>query len=64
MATVNRQGEGKTSVKGVPFTKGITTLFKFNLSKPRISAVASPAARFKPKYRVGRVKLIKRIGEF
>lgn len=72
MATVNRKynrvnpsiGGATGSDKGIPFTKGINTRFRFNISKPKISAVVNPKSRFKPKYRVGRVKLIKRIGEF
>jgi hypothetical protein len=72
MATVNRRynpvnpsiGGAAGSRKGVPFTKGIATLLQFNIKKPRISAMVNPVSRFKPKYRVGRVKLIRRLGEF
>ena len=72
MASVNRRynpvnpsiGGATTSVRGVPFSKGIATMVKFSIKKPRISAVVNPISKFKPKYRVGRVKLVKRLGEY
>ena len=72
MASVNRRynpvnpsiGGAAESRKGVPFTKGIATRLEFNIKKPRITAVVNAKSRFKPKYRVGKVKLIKRLGEY
>ena len=72
MASVNRRynpvnpriGGAAGSRQGVPFTKKIATLLQFNIKKPRISAVVNPRSKFKPKYRVGKVKLVKRIGEY
>ena len=72
IALVNRRynpvnpsiGGAATSVRGVPFTKGITTKTQLNIKKPRLIAAVNPVSRFKPKYRVGRVKLVKRLGEY
>lgn len=72
IASVNRKynpvnpsiGGAAGAARGVPFTKSIGTLLRFNIAKPRIIAKVSPISKFKPKYRVGRVKLVKRLGEF
>lgn len=72
MASVNRKynpvnpssGGATGSARGIPFTKSINTKFTFNIKKPRIIARVNPVSKFKPKYRVGRVKLIRRLGEY
>lgn len=72
IASVNRKynpvnpssGGATESARGIPVTKKLDTKISFNIRKPRIIAKVRPLSTFRVKYRVGRVKLLKRIGEY
>ena len=62
---VNPSSGGATgSQRGIPVTRKINTKLSFNIKKPRIAAKVNPLSTFKLKYRVGKVKLIRRFGEY
>ena len=62
---VNPSSGGVTgSARGIPVTKKLNTMIKFNIRKPRLIAKVNPGSSFKVKYRVGRVKLVRRFGEY
>lgn len=62
---VNPSKGGVTgSEKGIPVTKKLNTRIGFNIRKPRLVARVNPGSTFRVKYRVGRVKLVRRFGEY
>ena len=72
IASVNRRfnpvnpsiGGVTGSQKGIPITKKLNTEIRFNIRKPRLIAKVNPLSTFRVKYRVGRVKLVRRFGEY